>query len=230
MSNPIAQTQQFLALLGQNHPEPGKMIHLENSFYHSPEIKKLVGGEGDEDGHISTDQYHKLEFYFNALVTEGYLQALDNGWYKISLNGFKYLAELEADASKSLLCFVAMSFGETETEIYTHGIKLAIEATGYEPYRVDEQHLEQEQTINDAMMAAIKKCGFMITDFTRQRPNVYFEAGYGLGRGLKVIYTCHADHFAETHFDTNNYPHIVYSSAEELRLKLIAKIEAWIKD
>lgn len=215
-------------LLNQNYSEPGQMIHLENSYYNILGIKQIIGGT-EEDKQISREQYQKLEFFFTALVEQDYLHALNNGWHKISFNGFKYLAELEADASKSLLCFVAMSFGETEAEIYAYGIKPAIEATGYEPYRVDEQHLAQEQTINDAMMAAIKKCGFMVTDFTRQRPNVYFEAGYGLGRGLKVIYTCHADHFAETHFDTNNYPHIVYSSSEELRLKLIAKIEAWVK-
>jgi hypothetical protein len=228
MPNPIALTQQFLVLLNQSYPEPGQMIHLETSYYKIPGIKELVGGV-EEDKRLSRDQYQKLEFFFNALVEQGYLQTLNNGWHKISFNGFKYLAELESDASKSLLCFVAMSFDKTETEIYAYGIKPAVEATGYEPYRVDEQHLAQEQTINDAMMAAIKKCGFMITDFTGQRPNVYFEAGYGLGRGLKVIYTCHADHFAETHFDTNNYPHIIYSSTEELRLKLIAKIEAWVK-
>jgi len=229
MSNPIAQTQQFLVLLGLNYAEPGMMIPIESSYYHIAGIKELVG-KGEEDKQLSTDQYRKLEFFFKALVEQGYLQELGNGWYTISLSGFKHLAEIENDASKSLLCFVAMSFDETERETYTHGIKPAIEATGYESYRVDEQHLGQEQTINDAMMAAIKKCGFMITDFTKQRPNVYFEAGYGLGRGLKVIYTCHVEHFAETHFDTNNYPHIIYTSAEELRLKLIAKIEAWIKD
>jgi hypothetical protein len=58
---------------------------------------------------------------------------------------------------------------------------------------------------------------------------VYFEAGYALGRGLKVIYTCREDQIDEAHFDTRNYPHILWKDADELKKKLIDKIEVFIK-
>jgi nucleoside 2-deoxyribosyltransferase len=72
--------------------------------------------------------------------------------------------------------------------------------------------------------------GFCISDFTEQKDGVYFEAGYALGRGLKVIYTCEEGDFKNSHFDTNHFPHIIYKNEVELEEKLINKIEAWIKD
>ena len=123
-----------------------------------------------------------------------------------------------------------MSFDETVKYLYTDAIKPACEATGFEAFRVDEYHPDAEQTINDAIIAGIKRSRFCIADFTQHKKGVYFEAGYALGRGLKVIYTCRSDEFKDSHFDTNHYPHIIYSTPEELRAGLIAKIEAWIKD
>ena len=59
------------------------------------------------------------------------------------------------------------------------------------------------------MIGLLKKCKFMIADFTKQRPNVYFEASYGLVRGRKLIYTCRKEYFEAAKFDTYHFPHIV---------------------
>ena len=65
-------------------------------------------------------------------------------------------------------------------------------------------------------------------DFTQPKNGVYFEAGYALDRGLPVIYLCREDDFGETHFDTNHFPHIVYSDLMELQTKLMDRIQAWL--
>jgi len=71
-------------------------------------------------------------------------------------------------------------------------------------------------------------CRFIIADFTQQKHGVYFEAGYGLGYGLPVIYTCSEVDFADSHFDTNHYPHIIYSDLESFKEQLKNRILARI--
>jgi hypothetical protein len=109
-------------------------------------------------------------------------------------------------------------------------IKQAIIETGFIPIIVDEIHVKSDVTINDEILASIKKSRFCISDFTQQKNGVYFEAGYALGRGLKVIYTCTREDFNNAHFDINHYLHILYDTPEQLKKGLIDKIEAWIKD
>jgi len=78
------------------------------------------------------------------------------------------------------------------------------------------------------MIRFIKKCKFLIADFTEQKHGVYFEAGFALGLKRPVIYTCSEEDFKDTHFDTNHYPHIVYKNLDDLEIRLKNKIQAWI--
>ena len=66
-------------------------------------------------------------------------------------------------------------------------------------------------------------------DFTKNKHGVYFEAGYALGRGQKVIYTCREDSIEDAHFDIRNYQHLVWKDGEDLKMKLMDKIEVFIK-
>ena len=115
--------------------------------------------------------------------------------------------------------------------IYYDGIKFAIESTGFVPLIIRDENLPSDVTINDGIIAGIKKSSFIIADFTQNKSGVYFEAGYALGRGLKVIYTCKNEHeeTSKLHFDTNHYQHILWDDIEDLKNKLINKIEAFIK-
>jgi len=140
----------------------------------------------------------------------------------------KYLTVSANKASN--LTFVAMAFLPEMYYVYDDAIKPALLACGFTAYIVSDQHIDSDKTINDAILAGIKKARFTIADFTYHRGGVYFEAGYALGRGQKVIYTCREDEMSKAHFDIRNYQHIVWTDAEDLRVKLINKIEAFIKD
>jgi nucleoside 2-deoxyribosyltransferase len=89
--------------------------------------------------------------------------------------------------------------------------------------------IDSSQTINDAIISAIKSCKFCIADFSQQKDGVYFESGFAIGLGKPVIYTCDSDWFNKSHFDTNHFPHIIYESKPDLAAKLDNKIKAWIK-
>lgn len=62
------------------------------------------------------------------------------------------------------------------------------------------------------------------------RGAVYFEAGFALGLGLQVIYTCRSDMLDELHFDTRQYPHIGWTddAIESFRQNLENRIRASI--
>ena len=179
----------------------------------------------------------ECNFYLKALVNKGLIEGKfpsnkgDNKLYagNVTFDGFDYHNKITNEGLKSKRCFIAMSFGD-EMKDTRNSIKSAIGKCGFSPILIDEVHADPEKTINDEIIAQLKKSKFCIADFTEQRDGVYFEAGFALGRGLKVIYTCQEDHFKQSHFDTNHFPHIIYKTPQELEEKLINKIEAWIKD
>jgi hypothetical protein len=177
----------------------------------------------------------ECNYYIDVLVEKGLIETNKNSDqitmdYTITYAGLNYQIEITEAGLTSRNCFIAMSFGEGMDEIRS-AIKQAIIETGFIPIIVDEIHVKSDVTINDEILASIKKSRFCISDFTQQKNGVYFEAGYALGRGLKVIYTCSKQDFLDNaHFDINHYLHILYETPEELKKRLIDKIEAWIKE
>lgn len=147
---------------------------------------------------------------------------------EISFDGLNYCHSLLSSGKNSTRCFVAMKFSDDMVQFYEEGIAKAIEDNGFRPFRVDREHVENEQTINDFIIASIKQSRFCVADLTHKSHGAYFEAGYALGRGLKVIYTCRADHFEEVHFDLKNMQIIKYATPEALREALSLKIQAVI--
>ena len=149
------------------------------------------------------------------------------GPISFSYKGLEYIISLEENGQLSNKCFIAMSFSESAKEIRLV-LKDVVSSAGYKPIIIDEIDYDSDVTINDAIISQIKKCKFLIADFTEQRHGVYFEAGYALGLKRPVIYTCKSEDFENSHFDTNHYPHIVYSSLDDLAKNLSNKIGAVI--
>lgn len=216
---PKEKLDNLLLYISKNQKEDGSSVDFNPSLVY----KKLYFRSRNE-----------IQFYANALIADELVIVSNTSaeyWYAgLTHKGLLYAASLEQQQAKSSLCFIAMSFDDSVKHLYTEAIKPACEATGFEAFRVDEYHPNAEQTVNDAIIAGIKRSRFCIADFTQHKKGVYFEAGYAQGRGLKVIYTCRNDEFKDSHFDTNHYPHIIYETTDELREKLISKIEAWVKD
>lgn len=210
---------ELLVHLVETYPEPGTLIDWRYEWNTEGTFIKANFPKPDA-----------IRFFMDALVGIGALENVSEYGYYLTISGFERVFKAQEGGANSNICFVAMSFDKTDEYIYLHGIKPALESTGFIPFKVDEYHPDAEQTINDAIIAGIKRSRFVVADFTKHKKGVYFEAGYALGRGLKVIYTCRNDQFQDSHFDTNHYPHILYDTPEELQQKLIAKIEAWIKE
>lgn len=169
-------------------------------------------------------------FYLDNLKSSSYLdfKVSDSGYHgiKLTVEGLERIIQFQ-EVKNSPHCFVAMSFDDELRIVYTEAIKPAIEATGFLPLIVsDVEKIQSETTINDTIIASIKKARFTIADFTQHKKGVYFEAGYALGRGQHVIYTCKTDEIRDAHFDTRNYKHLTWDTPEELKRKLVDHIRA----
>lgn len=123
-------------------------------------------------------------------------------------------------------CFVAMSFHPSLNEAYDRGIRAAVTECGFESVRIDLEH--HNEKICDKILAEIRQSQFLVADFTRQRAGVYFEAGFAMALGRPVIWMCREDDFENTHFDTRQYNHIVWTVPDDLRAKLGERIMATI--
>ncbi|HAR46554.1 MAG: hypothetical protein A2X56_04160 [Nitrospirae bacterium GWC2_57_13] len=136
----------------------------------------------------------------------------------ILTDGWVYL---DSHATKSAFkdrAFIAMSFDKSLDALWENGIKIAVERAGYKPHRVDkEPHLDR---IDAKIIADIKDSAFMIADVTQQKQGVYFEAGYALGLKRPIIWCVREDDLDNVHFDTRQYNHVVWKTAEDLQEQL----------
>ena len=115
-------------------------------------------------------------------------------------------------------------------DVWEHGFDPAIREAGYEPVRIDQK--EHVNKIDDEIISEIRRSRFVVADFTHghsgARGGVYYEAGFAHGLNIPVIFSCREDVLQRVHFDTRQYNHLVWKTAQELRSKLVNRIAAVI--
>ena len=138
--------------------------------------------------------------------------------FEITATGWDFLEEHERPSVITDQVFVAMYFSEDLNPAWESGIKPALIKAGYRPYRVDaEPHIDR---IDTKIITEIKNSRFLVADVTKQRPGVYFEAGYALGLGLPVFWCVRSDDLENVHFDTRQYNHIIWDNEQDLAEQL----------
>jgi nucleoside 2-deoxyribosyltransferase len=167
-------------------------------------------------------------YLVNHLISEGWLERPSGVYFMVtvSVKGWARVESMRKTAESYKQAFVAMNFDSHMESIYRDGIAPAIQDAGYEAFVINrEEHAEQ---IDDLILLELNRSRFIVADFTGHRPNVYFEAGYALGHGIPVIWTCHADDIDKAHFDTRQYNHIVWNTARDLRERLWRRIKVLV--
>lgn len=146
----------------------------------------------------------------------------------ITPNGYETLGRLRQGGSESTIGFCAMWFAPENEPLWTEAFAPGIRNAGYSPIRIDRQ--EHTNMIDDEIIATIRRSKFLVSDFTGQRGGVYFESGFALGFGLRVIWTCRADELSAVHFDNRQYNFLVWEREKlsDLAKRLQNRIEATI--
>jgi hypothetical protein len=161
----------------------------------------------------------------------------DRGWAVLDIDSFSPnftltaagFAEIEGRdraRTESDQAFVARYFDASLDDAYEQGIKPAIEDSGFLPIPVNAR--EYNGDIVDQIMVEIRKSRFVVADTTGHRGGVYFEAGFALGLGIEVIFSCKKDHFDKSHFDVNHMNHIIWQTSDDLRTQLARRVQRTI--
>jgi len=171
----------------------------------------------------------EVTFLRDYLVRHGWLDKISSYQYWVTVDGHRRIADVKTNAD-STQAFVAMWFDEGMEAAYRQGIVPAIDSAGYRPMRIDQK--PDVNKIDDEIIAEIRRSRFLVADFTQgedgARGGVYFEAGFALGLGIPVIYTCRENAIDKIHFDTRQYHHTAWRDPEDLRDKLTKRILARI--
>jgi hypothetical protein len=140
----------------------------------------------------------------------------------ITVEGWDYLDPLSGGAPHT--AFVAMSFHPELDQAYQEGILPALrDDCGKTVIRIKEEQFRE--LITDRIIAEIRRARIVVADMTKQRQNVYFEAGFAMGMDRLVVFTCRRDEEKEIHFDTNQYQHILWDTPADLREQLGNRIK-----
>ena len=173
----------------------------------------------------------ELEYLLESLQARGHLALVNRQGDRIvetcqvTPSGWEYLDGLDRRTVETDQVFVAMWFDPSMNNAWTNAIRPTIEKLGYRPYRVDEDPSNAER-IDARIQLEIARSRFVIADATGQRQGVYFEAGYALGLQIPVIWSVRADHLEHVHFDTRQFPHIVWNDEPDLAQQLEAVVVA----
>ncbi len=145
----------------------------------------------------------------------------------ISPKGWVYIDSLRRGNPQSKIGFIAMWFDKSMNDVFL-ALEKATAGAGYDPLRIDRK--QHNNKIDDEIVAGIRRSKFLVADLTGHRGGVYFEAGFAMGLGLPVIWTCREDDLKGTHFDTRQYNFIVWTEDKlpELAKALQNRIEATI--
>ena len=173
----------------------------------------------------------EFRHYLDTLADKGFLERLGhtggpraNQRFRLTFEGWEKVEQLKKVQIDSDQAFVAMSFSEHLKPVWEYGFKLALKDVGYKAIRADE--VQHNDKIIDRIIADIRQSGLLVADLTEQSNGVYFEVGFAMGLGINVIWTCKKSDMANLHFDTQQYNHIPWESAEELREQLQNRIAA----
>jgi hypothetical protein len=159
------------------------------------------------------------------LEERGWLRNIDNsGYYKARITPAGFMHATEAHISDSVNGFIAMWFDASMNSAKVEGFEPAIRAAGYIPTIVSG--VEHINKIDDEIVSQIRKSKFVVADFTGHRGGVYFEAGFAMGLGLPVFWTCRKDDLAKLHFDIRQYNCIDWIDTADLSKRLKRRIEA----
>lgn len=164
-------------------------------------------------------------YLVRMLAGDGLMESsVVGGLCEILPRGYMKLDELRGSQSASVQGFIAMWFDKALNEIFEKGFQVGVLNSGYNPIRIDRT--EHVNRIDDEIIRQINASRFLIADFTGHRGGVYFEAGYALGKGIPVFWSCRKSDMGDLHFDIRQFNCIDWETPDELAERLATRIEA----
>lgn len=143
--------------------------------------------------------------------------ALENDAKLCPLTGYPCPSKFEPN---ELMVFVGIPFSNDFIDIYTLGIKWALDSLQLKPWRADEE--PSTGPIFCKICGAIRECRTAIIDISEPNPNVMFELGMLSTLGKRVVLI--KNHEKKVPSDLAGFEYIQYRNIIDLREQLIQKI------
>lgn len=215
LPNPATHTKPDLLLLSlaRRFPRPGERFEIDGDRQYS-----LACARNREE----------LAYFLLGLVERGdlYNQSGTRA-YMIKQRGWETASRLFDQPEASKVGFVVMRFSDDMFAIWASAFAPAIKRAGFDPHLANDP--AHNDRIDARIITEIKQCRFVVADVTWARPNAYFEAGYALGLGRPVIWTCREDRVdTDAHFDTRQYNYIRWTEPAKLQDELYYRIVSTI--
>jgi len=214
------RADRLLIEISRHFPAAGEEVRLE---YNDPAILSCSWSNSSDEVVYLLHEY--LVKGANYLTDMGVMSSF---YGHISPAGHHRLQEIRHSQAASNIGFCAMWFDEGVKPVWINAIEPAIRDSGYEAIRIDSH--EHNNRIDDEILAMLRRSKFVVADFTGQRGGVYFEAGFALGLGLDVIWTCREDELSNIHFDNRQYSFVTWKPSDlpDLKRRLQNRIMATI--
>lgn len=149
--------------------------------------------------------------------------------WKIRYKGWEKIDELTKRLTEVNQGFIAMSYSE-EAKPILETFRSAIKDSGYDARIIGEK--EHNHQIVPEMFYEIERSKFMVVDVTLQNFGAYYEAGYAQALGKEVIVCCSKEVFDDPkrkpHFDIAQKPIIIWTDLDDLKERLIRRIQATV--
>ena len=151
----------------------------------------------------------------------------------LTVQGWQHYDELLKGKTSSNKGFMAMQFDNKHLrQILNENLKPAAKQAGFDLATLDDQ--PAAGLIDDHILVAIRTSAFVVADLSDKNSGAYFEAGFALGLGKQVLFTCEREKWEKnkTHFDTNHRRTILwdFKKPEEAAKDLKAAIRATLPD
>lgn len=130
-------------------------------------------------------------------------------------------------------CFVIQPFDKgTFDKRYQDIIVPAIQATGLEPYRVDQD--PSVEILIDEIENGIRRARICLAEITTNNPNVWYELGFALASGKSVVLVCAEERKEPFPFDVQHRHILQYktessSDFENMKTKISERIKALLE-
>lgn len=207
----------------KKNPQLKVGLLLEDIHDRSEYLGHLLRPEPSWCDYCGATNFNELRFLLEHLQSKNFL-TYNFPDVQLTLDGFEFLRGHSGAVPIKGRVFLAKSFDDSLDDVYVNGyFPSLIGDCGLELVYLKGK-LDFEGKICDQILAEIRKAECVVVDVTGNRPNVHFEAGFAVALNKTVVWT--AQEGTEFHFDSRQYPHLIWRDAANLRSQLTAKFEA----
>jgi hypothetical protein len=232
----VYSLNEFLQEFPKNIVEKQYRI-LMNLYHQYSTPGDVIAFDDKHPWHFYALKQEEMAFLFEGMREKGWLD-IEIQYTGVGYSGYKRkstqpriaeggwtMIEKTLEPLNSIQAFIAMSFA-SDMKLAGNAIQQAITDMKFKPMLMSCK--EHNEEISGEMLYEISKSRFVVADVTGQRRGVYFEAGFAIGRGIPVIWSCREDEIGKVHPDTRQYNHVTWNDEKELTERLTSRIKGTI--